>query len=632
MLTAFDLLFICVALLTVAVGLLRLRSMLCLGKDEDRTGNWSRLIGYLISHEKIFEDRRAGTAHFILFFGFIVFLLVSFLGQFGFTLPFFAARCVSLITDLLGVAMLGGVLFFLVKRAKFKQETRMRTILPLIFLMIILLTGFLAEGSRLRILQVGFSWFSPVGWFFSLYLPSSPLFMLVCIRLHFFSVLFFVAALPYTSMRHLIAGAMNVYYWDRVSRKNFGNKPWDEWPLGARTVEDLSWKQLLDAQACVSCGRCEENCPSTISGEALSPRKVVRDIFGQMEELNRHGKMLTASSSPLLESRITGEELWSCTTCMACVECCPVFINHVDKVIEMRRNFVLQEGRFPRELYKLFQNLEIYGDTFGKGIASRKGLSSELGVKIADGTEDVDWLLWVGCQASFHNRAKDALSALVRVLKNFGIDPYILGADEVCCGNMARMAGNEYIFRELARKNISSLKKYKVRKIVTLCPHCFNTLKNDYSELGAYFDVRHYIHLLGTDMRFGQPKANLSRHVKVAFHDPCYLSRINSECEAARNILDAVPQIEIVEMERSRLKTFCCGAGGGRIWMPEHKNRRMNELRAEQALAVGADVLLTACPYCLVMLEDGVKSLEARNQLIVKDLNEILETDRILFT
>ncbi len=609
----------------MGVGILKRRSMWRLGKDEDRPGDWSGLIRYLIGHRRIFEDIRAGVAHLVLFWGFIVSLFIVILAQFGLTLPPFPARCLSLLGDILGIAMLGGTLFFLTKRTKpNNRESRTRTILPLVLLMVILLSGFLAEAFRLRILQKGFPWFSPVGWMFSLGLPASPVFLQLSIRLHFFSVLFFVGALPYTSMRHLAAAPLNVYYRREASRKRQGKWPWDEWPLGAEGIRDFSWKQLLDAEACVSCGRCEKNCPATISGESLSPQKVVQDILEQMKQTNRHRRVPAQSPVPLLENRVTGEEVWSCTTCMACVECCPVYVQHVDKIIEMRRNRVQRQSRFPRELYRLFQNLEVYGDTFGKGVAKRKWLSSDLGIKTAGQTEDVDWLLWVGCQASFHDRARDALSALVRILKTAGIELSILGADELCCGDVARKTGNEYVFRELARKNINRLKRYNIKKIVTLCPHCFDTLKNDYPELGGHFDVRHYIHLLGKELDPGEFGKNFPSQLRIAFHDPCYLSRTNSMTGLPREFLGALPRFEIVEMEQSRSKTFCCGAGGGRIWMPEHKSPRINEIRAEQARAVGADVLITACPYCLVMLEDGARSLDTQNRLIVKDLSEVL--------
>ena len=597
-----------------------------MGGDEDRSGDLKGLIAFILGHKKILKNRYPGTAHLIMFYGFVIPLLIVILAQFGFTLPPVPARVLSLLTDTLGIFMIAGVFFCLVRRMRSTGPGRpKRAIFPLIVLLIILLTGFLAEGTRLSIVDPSFSWASPVGWLFSIGLPASPLLMQLMIRVHFFAMLFFIATLPFTSMRHLAAAPLNVYYRKSGPRGRLREALLDEGSLGASTVRDFSWKQLLDVEACVSCGRCEENCPVSISGKPFSPQKMVRNILEQMVEVNRNGKRVSIPSFPPLEEVIAPDEIWSCTTCMACVEHCPIFSEPVDKIIDMRRYQVMGRGLLPAEARPMIRNLEIYGDVQGKGSAHRADWAFSRDVPpISTKGLEPEILLWVGCSGASHPVHQETTRSMVKIMKHGGVRFGILAKEELCCGDPARRLGEETLFLELARKNIDRLNQYHAKKIVTLCPHCFNTLKHEYPCLGAEFEVIHAAELvIGLiEERRISPKYPIDQ--TVAVHDPCYLGRINEIYEPLREIVKSVPGLELKELRRNRQNGFCCGGGGGRMWLHENSGRHINQIRAEEVSEAGVGLVGTACPFCLTMLDDGIKSLEMERPPKVCDIIEIV--------
>jgi Fe-S oxidoreductase len=517
-------------------------------------------------------------------------------------------------------------------------------ILPLLVFMFILLTGFLAEGARLSIVHPTFSGISPVGSLFSLFLPGSPLLMQLMIRCHFFGVLLFIALIPFTFMRHLTAAALNVYFKKQGPCGRLNDVSFERGPIGADRVSDFTPKQLLDAEACVACGRCEENCPAAISGKPLSPKKVMRIIFEQMESWSHHKASLSR-----LEDDISGDEIWSCTACMACVEHCPVFIDPLDKIIDMRRHAVMGRGMLPKEARPVIRNLEIYGDVQGKGVAYRTdwafnrevplisdglsagrsdGRSMEIGER--DGTGRV--LLWVGCSGAFHPRYLEVTRAMVKILKAGGVEFAILGKEELCCGDPARRLGEEALFLDLAGRNMSRFRKYDIRTIVALCPHCFNTLKNEYPGVGDNpgsdsrnpFEVVHAAEFVWGLIQ--RRRISLKYPVKktATVHDPCYLGRVNHIYGPLREVIRAVPGIEFKELERNRESGFCCGGGGGRMWLHESLGQKINTLRSEEVQASNVETVGTACPYCLTMLDDGIKSLEMENPPDVSDILEIV--------
>lgn len=596
----------------------------------------------MLGQKRILERRSAGLAHLFLFWGVIIPITIVIIAQFGVTMPLVVGQLVSLLLDMLGVAFLLGTLFFLIRQGQSKDpHPPKRKVLPILVLFFILLTGFLTESTRLSIAGTGFSWEAPAGWLFSLAMPESPLFMQLMIRFHFFAVLLFIALLPFTSMRHLVTGALNVFYRKHEPRGALRFMPLEKGPVGARSIRDFTWKQLLDVEACVSCGRCEENCPAAISGKPLSPRKVIQDIFGLLEHRNRKDSETEGDSFPVLEEAISSDEIWSCSTCMACVEHCPVFIDPLDKIIDMRRYRVLGCGDIPVEARSMIRNLELYGDVQGKGIAHRGDWARKREVsRASDVGLNGKILFWVGCSGAFHPRYQEVSRAMVKILKAGGIDFTILGKEELCCGDPARRLGEESLFLDLAQKNIKRFKEHDVKQIVTLCPHCFNTLKNEYSRLGneiepasirnlesetkSNFEVIHASEFVMDliDQRRISPKYPIAQ--LAAIHDPCYLGRINNIYTPIRKLLISVPRLRLKELERNRENGFCCGGGGGRMWLHENPDQRVNQLRAKEISEAGVEMVGTACPYCLTMLDDGINSLEMEKPPKILDIIEIV--------
>jgi Fe-S oxidoreductase len=596
-----------------------------MGREENRSGDLAGLFIYLLGHKKILKNPRPGRAHLMLFWGFTVPLIVIILAQFGFTIPIIPARLLSLLADLLGIALLAGSLFFLFRRKA--------SLFPLFLFFVILLTGFAAEGTRLSILHPQFTWESPLGWFVSIGLPPSPALMHLMIRLHFFTVLLFIATMPFTFNRHLIAAPLNIFYKRKNALGELKGMSLDDGPIGANTIKDFTWKQLLDAEACVSCGRCEENCPAFISGKPLSPQKVMRDIFEQMAAVARSGAEMSSLSILPLESRITGDEIWSCTTCMACVEHCPVFIEPMDKIIDMRRNIVMGKGLLPVEARSMMRNLEIYGDVQGKGIAHRQDWAFNREVPLFNGAgSNHDILLWVGCAGAFHERYQEVSRAMVSILKAAEIPFGILGGEERCCGDPARRLGDESLFLDLAQKNIHYLREHQVRKIVTLCPHCFNTLKNEYPRVDGFtrsgseedIEVVHATeYVMGLiETKQISPKYPINKNITI--HDACYLGRVNGVYEPPRKIVRSIPETRVKELKQHHETGFCCGGGGGGMWLHERLGRRLNTIRAEEISETEVDVVGTACPYCLTMLDDGIKTLELDKPPKVMDVVEMV--------
>jgi len=620
--TAFDILLIGAVILIMLAGFAWRRMLWRKGREENRSGDLTGLAGYLIGQQLILKRRFAGVAHLFLFWGIVVFLLVIILAQFPMIIPATAARILSLGLEILGAVMLAGIIFFIIRRRQFKyisadKISPQKVLFPIIILMIILITGFLAAGTRMSIVPSDKLWVSPIGWGLSNILPGSPLLMQIMIRCHFLAVLLFLACLPFTFMRHLAAGTLNVYYRRKGNRGKLRVADLDDGYVGAKTVDDFTWKQLLDVEACVSCGRCAENCPALISGKPLSPRKIVQDISWQMEQARSNGSWLADA--------ISGEEIWSCTTCMACVEHCPIFVEPLDKIIDIRRYQVLGCGNLPPEAKTMIRDLEIFGDVQGKGVAHRTdwALGREVSL-LFDRNRATDILLWIGCSGAFHPRYRETSRSMVKLLHAGGVDFAILGKHELCCGDPARRLGEERLFQELARKNIKRFNQYRFQKIVTLCPHCFNTLKNEYPDFGGEYQVMHATEFVLDLIKAKRitPKYPVGQALSV--HDPCYLGRINQIFEPIRDVCRAVPGIEIRELPRNREYGFCCGGGGGRMWLHESLGRHINQIRAEEAAKAGAELVGTACPYCLTMLEDGIAALEREKPPKVMDVVEIV--------
>ncbi len=382
--------------------------------------------------------------------------------------------------------------------------------------------------------------------------------------------------------------------------------------LGASKIQDLTWKDLVDLDACTRCGRCQEVCPANMTGKPLSPKMVIQELKAHMVE--RAPALLSGKKSqeevPLLAGGVVSQdELWSCTTCGACEEACPVFVEPVKKIIELRRNLVLEQGEIPPTLMAALRSTQDRGHPWKGASASRTDWTEGFEVKNVANDGDAEFLFWVGCTAALQESSMKAALALARLLDAAGVKISILGHEESCCGHPARRIGDEYLFQCQAQQNIETLKRHNVKKIITACPHCFHTLKYEYPQFGGDFEVVHHTEFLLKLVQEGRLKLTKEVKAVVAYYDPCYLGRYHGIYEAPRKLAAAVPGVEVVEMAHCGANGLCCGAGGGRMWMEEEPEQRVNRLRAKEAVDTGADKVLTACPFCLQMFKDGLNGL-----------------------
>ena len=617
-----DLLLVCLAILIMALGLSKTLSLLRSGMPERCPGDRIFLLKYLLGHKKILKNPVAGVLHITVFWGCILPLIVIILAQTCLTLPQVLSSVLSLLLDIIGLLFLAATVVFLIRRLKSKDPLGpQKSLLPLLVLIIILLTGFLAEGYRLRITGFVTIWASPVGYIASSFLPSSPVMMQLMIRIHFYAILLLVAIIPCTYFRHLAMAPLNILYKRKGNAGEFRNMSLNKDHPGVNRITDFTWKQLLDSEACVSCGRCEENCPAFISGKPLSPRKIVRKLYELAHRADRNAA---------IDSRITEDEIWNCTTCMACVETCPVFVSPLEKIVDIRRHLTLGKGALPSEAAAMIRNLEIYGDVNGKGPSYRADWAMNRGVRVTRPDErDVEIVIWTGCSGSFHPRYQEVSRALVNILQKAGINFRILGSNELCCGDPARRLGEEELFISLASKNLKTFREHNVHRIITLCPHCYNTLKNEYPKMEQedYHDLevvhasRYVMDLISKKVI--APEFPLSKSVTI--HDPCYLGRGNNIYDPLRDIIRNVPDASLKELKRSREKGFCCGAGGGGMWLHEHSGKRINVIRSEEIAENNVDIVCTACPYCQTMINDGINGLELDDPPEVLDIIEIVE-------
>jgi Fe-S oxidoreductase len=441
---------------------------------------------------------------------------------------------------------------------------------------------------------------------------------------HILIVLAFLNYLPFSKHLHVLTSIPNVYLSNLGPRgaltpTNLADETATK--FGATDVEDFTWKQLLNGYTCTECGRCSDACPAHTTGKLLSPRKIFVDLRARTMEKAEHQDL---AGHQLLDNFITEQELWACTTCMACVQECPVMIEHVDAIVEMRRGLVLNESRFPDELKTTFTNLERNFTPWAFGHASRADWAQGMDVPLMADVRKADLLFWVGCAGSYDARYQKVARAFVKLLKRAGVNFAILGTEEKCTGDPARRMGNEYLAQTLMADNIATLNGYGVKKIVVTCPHCLQSLGKEYRQFGGDYTVVHHSELLRDLVREGKLTPARGHEGKVTFHDPCYLGRYNDIYEAPRDVLGAVDGLERVEMARSHDRSFCCGAGGGRMWMEEREGKRVNIERTEEALGTGAGIIGTGCPFCMTMLTDGVKEKNPSTPVEVKDIAELL--------
>jgi Fe-S oxidoreductase/nitrate reductase gamma subunit len=588
----------------------------------------------------LLRDPAAGLMHSLIYFSFLILLAVTTILEINHQLPeplkFLEGgvyQGYSFVADIAGVALVVGCVWALARRYvqkpyRIRIKTKPEHLVGLVTLLFLGVSGFMAEAYRIA--ETGmpdFERWSVVGYPIASLLEGgsnlSGWFQFWWIA-HVLSFIVFLAILPVTMLRHMFTSPLNMWLRDRDrpkgAMKPLGNLMETELEsFGASTIEDFTWKQLLDLDACTMCGRCTSVCPAHATGKPLDPREIVLKS-GEVMAATGSPKVspplstvpeITVTADSLFE-RISTEEVWACTTCKACDEICPVNIEIMDKILDMRRYLALMESDFPTELGNAYRAMENQGNPWGMNQGERADWAAalEVDVPVVDGTGSLDheYLYWVGCAGSFDDKNKKVTQAMAKLLTRAGVDFAILGSSEMCTGDSARRSGNEYIFQMLAMQNIETMNGMGVRKIITQCPHCFNTLLNEYPQLGGNYEVVHHTQLLEWLVAEGQLDLSGARlDERVVYHDSCYLGRHNDVYLAPRRLIGSLGGVEVVEAGRNGTKGMCCGAGGARMWMEEHTGKQVNVERSQELLATGATRIATACPFCYIMIDDGVK-------------------------
>ncbi|HKI91353.1 MAG TPA: (Fe-S)-binding protein [Gaiellaceae bacterium] len=455
----------------------------------------------------------------------------------------------------------------------------------------------------------------PISNAFSSLFPSSGQAERVFVWAHLVIVFAFLRYVPHSKHLHIATAALNVWLARTGARGRLEplrfDVPEEEMRFGVATIADLTRKQVVDAYTCTECGRCQDVCPAHATGKILSPKLLIMGVRDQL---------FAQDASPIVGNGVPEEMIWDCVTCGACVEACPVSIEHVDHIVDLRRSRLMVESQFPAEAEPMLRDVERSSNPWGKPQTERAAWAEELGVRVLEpGDPAPEYLYWVGCAASFDERARASAESTAKLLRAAGVDFAILGPREACTGDPARRMGNEYVFQAYAEQNVATLNESGVTKIVASCPHCFNTLANEYGDFGGSYEVVHHSELLARLIREGR-LAPAGGGQSITYHDSCYLARHNDVLEGPRELVAAVGRP--LEMARSGKQTFCCGAGGAHMWMEERGSKQINVARAEEAVATGAETLAVACPFCTVMLDDGVRETGATMR--VADVSTLL--------
>ena len=655
------LLVLLVALVWFARNVRLLVGYLKLGKPENRSDRIGKRLGRVLliafGQKKLLREPLAGWLHFSIFWGFVILLtaVVESIGEGlvpGFSLSFLGPLYppLAFLQDLVGAAVAGAVVVSVIRRLVAPPErlrvsghARADAILILGLILSVMLTMFGQNATRIALDGgdgTGARFVS--GALAGLFEPMSRDTVTTLFHIFFWAhicvVLAFLNYLPKSKHLHILTSIPNVFCSDlgptgALKPINLADESLTR--FGSADVEDFTWKQLLDGYTCTECARCTSVCPAHSTGKLLNPKKIMVDL--RARTLEKGSLAVSPGSSvpapegsddirtrTLLDNYVTEQELWACTTCMACVMECPVTIEHVGTIVDMRRALVLNESRFPDELRATFSNLERNFTPWGFGHSSRADWADGLDIPRMSDVGSADILFWVGCAGSYDARYQKVSRAFVQLLRMANVNFAILGNEEKCNGDAARRMGNEYLAQTLIAENVATLGKYSFSRIVVTCPHCLQSLGKEYRQFGGTYDVVHHTVFLNELVAKGRLSPRTGQAATVTFHDPCYLGRYADEYEAPRHLLALARGSEPREMRRSRDRSFCCGAGGGRMWMEEREGTRVNAERTNEALENGAETIGTGCPFCLTMLTDGVKETNRAEDVTVQDVAEIL--------
>ena len=648
----------------------RLIKYLQVGKFENRFDDIAKRVGNVlkvaIGQSKLLREPVAGAIHAMIFWGFLVLLaaviesIVEGLipgGNIAWLGPIYSVLTVS--QDIFCLLVLIGVLWALWRRyvqkvPRLQNDDKAESLDATLILVLIgvIVSLLLVMNSVREAAGYEFDWaVRPVGALLApLFTDPSTAILIFEITwwIHIITILGFMNYLPFSKHLHVMTSVPNVYFGsletvNALKPIDFEDEGLEQY--GVADIEHFTWKQLLDGMTCTHCGRCTSVCPANITGKVLDPKEIIIQMHERT--LDRAPDLIALASSNgnraeangettsgsderhLIGDFVSSEALWQCTTCMACVQECPVMIEHVPAIVDMRRNLVMMEAEFPAEAQTAFQNMENNFTPWAFSAAERADWAEDLDfVKTMAETgeeerEELDCLFWVGCAGSYDDRYMKVTRAFAELMEVAGVKFRILGSEEKCTGDPARRLGNEYLAQMMIRMNVETLNQYNVRTIVTTCPHCFNTLLNEYPDFGGKYDVIHHTQYVDKLVKAGRIKSISAMQHRVTYHDSCYIGRYNNTYDEPRSTLKHVPGLEVIEMGRNKSRGLCCGAGGGQMYLEETQGKRVNIERTEEALGTGADTIATACPFCMTMINDGVKNKEAEG-VVVKDVVEVL--------
>ena len=610
------------------------------GVPEQRLDHVPQRIRLVVVHAlaqvRTLSQAYPGIMHAIMFWGFLALFLGTVLAtiDYDITLPLFGYKLLKgtfylvyeTVLDLFGLFFVIGLAMavyrrFVVRPARLDPTARFAWVLLL--LLVINVTGFVMEACRLAVVRPWWAPWSPVGYALGEGMLKAGMSEVALRATHLATWLFhatmslaFVAVIPYSYFIHLITTPLNIFFGKLGPRgeiRAIANIEEAE-TFGISKLEEFSWKRRLDFDACVECGRCQAACPAFMAGTPLSPKQIIVKLKRHM-----HGQL----PGPIHGTLIAADELWACTTCMACVQECPAFIDIVDTIIDLRRYLTLSEGALPSTAPQSLLNIQRAGNPWGLPAAERLAWAEGLDVPRMEPGKEVEYLYWVGCSASYDKRNQAIARAVVKILKSAGVSFGVM-QEERCHGEVARRLGEEYLYQTVQQENVEAIGRYRFKKVITHCPHCFNTLKNEFPQFGANWEVLHHSVVIQELIASGRVRPTKSLSATVAFHDSCYLGRYNGIMEAPRAIARSVPGLRLIELPRNRERGLCCGGGGGHMWMEVKSQKRVNVIRVEEALEAKPDVVGTACPFCLAMVDLGRKVTGAEERLAVKDVSELV--------